>query len=138
MCAIELKDKTLERVCPIDWDSPLVYDDYPQKHSQGNKIELDEDKCICIQGAPTTHTNNNAFSFQEMFSVDEWSFNSLELEHMQRYDFIGFVEFLSNSILIKLIYFGKLMESVLDPFWEDFVELEFVKGNKRNERVMFG
>ena len=29
MCAIELKDKTLERVCPIDWDSPLVYDDYP-------------------------------------------------------------------------------------------------------------
>ena len=73
-----------------------------------------------------------------MFSVDEWSFNSLELEHMQRYDFIGFVEFLSNSILIKLIYFGKLMENFLDPFWEDFVELEFVKGNKRNERVMFG
>ena len=30
------------------------------------------------------------------------------------------------------------MENVLDPFWEDFVELEFVKGNKRNERVMFG
>lgn len=138
MCAIKLKDKTLERVCPIDWDSPQVYDDYPQMHSQGDKIGLDEDKCICIQSAPTTHTDNNAFSFQEMFSVAEWSFNSLELEHMQRYDFIGSVEFLSNSIPIKLIYFGKLMENVLDPFWEDFVELEFVKGKKRNERVMFG
>ena len=73
------------------------------------------------------------------FSIDERSFNllKLELEHIKHYDFIGVDELLSNffgnTVNINL---ERLMENVIDPFWEDFIEQELIKVNKRREQVI--
>ena len=40
MCALELKDETFEGVCAVDWDSPLIYEEY----NQGDKIWLHDDR----------------------------------------------------------------------------------------------
>ena len=32
----------------VNWDSPPIYDDYPEDFSQGEKIELDKNKVIYI------------------------------------------------------------------------------------------
>ena len=37
-------DEYIERVCLVDWDSPPIYDDYPN-----------ENKVIYIRGEPITH-----------------------------------------------------------------------------------
>ena len=72
-------------------------------------------------------------------SIDEWSFNliKLELEHIKQFDFIGVDELLSNfpsnSVSINL---ERLMENIIDPFWEDFIEQELIEVNKRHERVI--
>ena len=64
-------------------------------------------------------------SVVDKFSIDEQSFNLLKLElvHIRHYDFIGVDELLSiffgNIVNINL---EKLMENVIDPFWEDFIE----------------
>ena len=42
MC--ELKDETFEGVCAVDWDSPLIYEDYHEEYNQGDKIWLHEDR----------------------------------------------------------------------------------------------
>ena len=39
---IKEDDEYIERVCQVDWDSPPIYDDYPEDFSQGEKIELDK------------------------------------------------------------------------------------------------
>ena len=75
----------------------------------------------------------------DKFSIDEQSFNllKLELEHIRRYDFIGvdelFSNFFGNTVNINL---ERLMENVIYPFWEDFIEKELIEVNKRRERVI--
>ena len=108
---IKKEDEYIERVCVINWDSPPIYDDYPEDFSQEDKIELDKNKVIYIQGEPITHTIDETFDVQRQkvidftnynhrlvqsvcsvvdeFSIDEQSFNllKLELEHIRHYDF---------------------------------------------------
>ena len=73
------------------------------------------------------------------FSIDEQSFNilKLELEHIRHYDFIGIDELLSkifgNRVNINL---ERLMDNVINPFWEDFIEQELIEVNKRHKRVI--
>ena len=47
---IKNEDEYIERVCIVNWDSPPIYDDYLEDYSQGDKIELDENKVIYIRG----------------------------------------------------------------------------------------
>ena len=47
-CNIKEDDGYIERICLVDWDSPPIYDDYPEDFSQGEKIELDKNKVIYI------------------------------------------------------------------------------------------
>ena len=78
-------------------------------------------------------------SVVDEFSIDEQSFNllKLELEHIRHYDFIGVDELLSNffgnTVNINLEI---LMENVIDPFWENFIEQELIEVNKRREQVI--
>ena len=70
------------------------------------------------------------------FSIDEQSFNllKLELEHIKHYDFIGVDELLSN-FFDNTVNFNleRLMENIIDPFWDDFIEQELIEVNKRHE-----
>ena len=45
---IKKEDEYIERVCVVNWDSPPIYDDFLEDYSQGDKIELDENKFIYI------------------------------------------------------------------------------------------
>ena len=47
-CNIKEDDEYIERVYPVNWDSPPIYDDYLKDYSHGDKIELDENKVIYI------------------------------------------------------------------------------------------
>ena len=142
-------------------DSPPIYDDYLEDNSQGDKTELDKNKVIYIQGEPITHTIDETFDVQRQkvidftdynhrlvqsvclvvdeFSIDEQSSNllKLELEHIRNYDFIGVDELLSkffgNIVNINL---ERLMDNVIDPFWDDFIEQELIEVNKRCKRVI--
>ena len=49
---IEDDDEYIERVCAINWDSLPIYNDYPKDYSQGDKIELDENKVMYIKVSP--------------------------------------------------------------------------------------
>ena len=133
--------------CVVNWDFPPIYDDYLEYYSQGDKIGLDENKVIYIRAEPITYTVDETFNIKKQkvidftdynhrlvqpvcsvvdkFSIDEQSFNllKLELEHIRHYDFIGVDELLSNffgnTVNINL---ERLMEHIIDPFWEDFIE----------------
>ena len=91
-CDIKENDEYIERVCLVDWDSLLIYDDYPEDFNQGEKIELDKNKVIYIRDEPITHIVDETFNIQK--------------------------------------------QKVIDPFWEDFIEQELIKVNKRHERVI--
>ena len=138
---IKKEDEYIERVCVVNWDSPLIYDDYLEDYSQGDKIELDENKVIYIRGEPITHTVDETFNIKkqkvidftnynhrlvqsvcsvvDQFSIDKQSSNllKLELEHIRHYDFIRVDELLSNffgnTVNINL---ERLMDNVIDPF----------------------
>ena len=43
-CNIQEDDEYIDRVCAVNWDSPPIYDDYPN-----------ENKVIYIRGKPKTH-----------------------------------------------------------------------------------
>ena len=49
---IEDDDEYIERVCVVNWDSLPIYNDYPKDYSQGDKIELDENKVMYIKVSP--------------------------------------------------------------------------------------
>ena len=117
---IKKEDEYIERVCVVNWDSPPIYDDFLEDYSQGDKIELNENKFIYIRGEPITHTVDETFNIKKQkvidftdynyrlvqsvcsvvdkFSIDEQSFNllKLELEHIRHYDFIGVDKLLSK------------------------------------------
>ena len=62
---IKKKDEYIERVYVVNWDSPPIYDDYLEDYSQGDKIELDENKFIYIRGEPITHTVDETFNIKK-------------------------------------------------------------------------
>ena len=123
---IKKENEYIERICVVNWDSPPIYDDYLKDYSQGDKIELDENKVIYIRGEPITHTIDETFDVQrqkiidftdynyrlvqsvcsvvDKFSIDEQSSNllKLELEHIRHYDFIGLMSFSENFLVIQL------------------------------------
>ena len=49
---IEDDDEYIERICVVNWDSLPIYNDYPKDYSQGDKIELDENKVMYIKVSP--------------------------------------------------------------------------------------
>ena len=75
-------------------------------------------------------------SVVDEFSIDEQSSNllKLELEHIRHYDFIGVDELLSK--FFGNINLERLMDNVINPFWEDFIEQELIEVNKRHKRVI--
>ena len=89
---IKEDDEYIERICLVNWDSPPIYDDYPEDFSQGENIELDKNKVIYIRDEPITHIVDETFDIQK--------------------------------------------QKVIDPFWEDFIEEELIKVNKRRERAI--
>ena len=125
-CDIKEDDEYIERVSLVDWDSLPIYDDYLEDYSQGDKIELNENKVIYIRGEPITHTIDETFNIKKQkvidftdynhrlvqsvcsvvdkFSIDEQSFNllKLELEHIKHYDFIGVDDFSQIFLVIQL------------------------------------
>ena len=125
-CDIKEDDEYIERVSLVDWDSLPIYDDYLENYSQGDKIELNENKVIYIRGEPITHTIDETFNIKKQkvidftdynhwlvqsvcsvvdkFSIDEQSFNllKLELEHIKHYDFIGVDDFSQIFLVIQL------------------------------------
>ena len=60
-CDIKEDDEYIERVCLVDWDSPPIYDDYPEDFSQGENIELDKNKVIYIRDETITHIVDETF-----------------------------------------------------------------------------
>ncbi|KAK9988326.1 hypothetical protein SO802_028565 [Lithocarpus litseifolius] len=120
-CDIEEDDEYIERVCSVNCDSLPICDDYPKDYCQRDKIELDENKVIYIQGEPITHIIDETFILKaqevidffyfnhmsvqlvcssiDEFSIDERIFNLLkfELEHIKHYDFIEVDELLNKN-----------------------------------------
>ena len=69
-CDIKKDDEYIERVCLVNWDSPPIYDDYPEDFSQGEKVELDKNKVIHIQDEPITHIVDETFDIQKQKVID--------------------------------------------------------------------
>ena len=74
-CDIKEDDEYIERFCLIDWDSLPIYDDYPEDFSQGDKIELEKNKVIYIQGEPITHIIDETFDVQKQKVIDFTNYN---------------------------------------------------------------
>ena len=62
---IKKEDEYIERVCVVNWDSPPIYDDFLEDYSQGDKIELNENKFIYIRDEPITHIVDETFDIQK-------------------------------------------------------------------------
>ena len=63
-CDIKENDEYIERVCLVSWDSPPIYDDYPEDFSQGEKFEPNKNKVIYIRDEPITHIVDETFDIQ--------------------------------------------------------------------------
>ena len=74
-CNIKEDDKYIERVCLVNWDSPPIYDDYPEDFSQGEKIELDKNKVIYIRDELITHIIDETFDIQKQKVIDFIDYN---------------------------------------------------------------
>ena len=72
---IKNEDEYIEKVCVVNWDSPPIYDDYLEDYSQGDRIELDENKVIYIRGEPITHTVNETFNIKKQKVIDFTDYN---------------------------------------------------------------
>ena len=77
---IKEDDKYIEKVCLVDWDSPPIYDDYPEDFSQGEKIELDKNKVIYIRDEPITHIIDETFDIQKQKVIDPFWEDFIEQE----------------------------------------------------------
>ena len=58
---IKEDDEYIERVCLVNWDSPQIYDDYPEDFNQGEKFEPGKNKVIYIRDEPITHIVDETF-----------------------------------------------------------------------------
>ena len=79
-CDIKEDDEYIERVCLLDWDSPPIYDDYPEDFSQGEKIEFDKNKVIYIRDEPITHIIDETFDIQKQKVIDPFWEDFIEQE----------------------------------------------------------
>ena len=79
-CDIKEDDECIERVCLVDWDSPPIYDDYPEYFSQGEKIELDKNKVIYIRDESITHIVDETFNIQKQKVIDPFLEDFIEQE----------------------------------------------------------
>ena len=69
-CDIKEDDEYIERVSLVDWDSLPIYDDYLEDYSQGDKIELNENKVIYIRDEFITHIVDETFDIQKQKVID--------------------------------------------------------------------
>ena len=60
-CDIKEDDEYIERVCLVNWDSPQIYDDYPEDFNQGEKFEPGKNKVIYIRDELITHIVDETF-----------------------------------------------------------------------------
>ena len=74
---IKKEDEYIDRVCVVNWDSPPIYDDYLEDYSQGDKIELNENKVIYIQGELITHTVDETFNIKKQEAIDFIDYNHM-------------------------------------------------------------
>ena len=51
-CDIKEDDEYIERVCLVDWDSPSIYDDYPEDFSQEKRLSLIKIKSYTYEMSP--------------------------------------------------------------------------------------
>ena len=79
-CNIKEDDEYIERVCLVDWDSPPIYDDYPEDFSQREKTELDKNKVIHIQDEPITHIVDETFDIKKQKVIDPFWEDFIEQE----------------------------------------------------------
>ena len=77
-CDIKEDDEYIERVCLVNWDSPPIYDDYPEDFSQEEKIEFDKNKVIYIRDKPITHIVNETFNIQKQKVIDPFQEDFIE------------------------------------------------------------
>ena len=74
---IKKEDEYIDRVCVVNWNSPPIYDDYLEDYSQGDKIELNENKVIYIQGELITHTVDETFNIKKQVVIDFIDYNHM-------------------------------------------------------------
>ena len=77
---IKEDDEFIERGCLVDWDSPPIYDDYPEDFSQGANIENDKNKVIHIRDEPITHIIDETFDIQKQKVIDPFWEDFIEQE----------------------------------------------------------
>ena len=77
---IKEDDEYIERVCLVNWDSPPIYDDYPEDLSQEEKFEPDKNKVIYIRDEPITHIVDETFDIQKQKVVDPFWKDFIEQE----------------------------------------------------------
>ena len=77
---IKKENEYIEKVCVVDWDSPPIYDDYPEDFSQEDKIELDKNKFIYIRDEPITHIVDETFDIQKQKVFDPFWEDFIEHE----------------------------------------------------------
>ena len=64
----------------VNWDSPPIYDDYPEDFSQGENIENDKNKVIYIRDKPITHIVDETFDIQKQKVIDSFWDDFIEQE----------------------------------------------------------
>ena len=117
-CDIKEDDEYVERVCLVNWDSPPIYDDYPEDFSQGEKIELDKNKVIYIRDEPITHIIDETFDIQKQKVIDPFWEDFIEqklieinkkreqviLSNLCRWGNMKFMDVCMDSFLVLVSY----------------------------------
>ena len=111
-CDIKEDDEYIERVCLVDWDSPPIYDDYPEDFSQREKFEPDKNKVIYIRDEPITHIVDETFDIQKQKVFDPFWEDFIEQE------LIGVNKRRERAILSNLCRGGnmKFLNVCMDSF----------------------
>ena len=109
---IKKENEYIERVCIVNWDSPPIYDDYPEDFSQGEKVELDKNKVIYIRGEPITHIIDGTFDIQKQKVIDPFWEDFIEQELIEDNK-------RRERVILSNLYRGgnmKFMDVCLDSF----------------------